>query len=130
NSKLDAQVYLPYTATIKENKVIKVSSTPWLDNYDENMLGAGQIWQDVSSQRQYGVIYTNTTGRPIMVSGYLVSSANQEMYYEVDGARTMIANARSTIYSYFSFIVPNGSKYKIAGSNAWPLSARMWSELR
>lgn len=42
NSKLDTQVYLPYTATIKENKVIKVSSTPWLDNYDENMLGAGQ----------------------------------------------------------------------------------------
>lgn len=130
NSKLDAQVYLPYNATIKENKVIKVSSTPWLDNYDENMLGVGQIWQDVSSQRQYGVIYTNTTGRPIMVSGYLVSSANQEMYYEVDGARTMIANASSTIYSYFSFIVPNGSKYKIAGSNAWSLSNRMWSELR
>lgn len=130
NSKLDAQVYLPYTATIKENKIIKLASASWLDNYDENMLGVGQIWQDVSSQRQYGVIYTNTTGRPIMVSGYAVSSANQEMYYEVDGARTMIASASSTIYSYFSFIVPNGSKYKIAGSNAWPLAARMWSELR
>ena len=31
-------------------------------------LGIGQSWQDVTAQRQIGVTYTNTTGRPIALS--------------------------------------------------------------
>ncbi len=36
-------------------------------------LGIGQSWQDVTAQRQIGVTYTNTTGRPIALSVTLQS---------------------------------------------------------
>ncbi|PPB64160.1 hypothetical protein, partial [Campylobacter hyointestinalis] len=108
NSKLDAQVYLPYTATIKENKVIKVSSTPWLDNYDENMLGAGQTWQNVTGQRRSGVTYTNTTRRPIALA------FSSTVTVEVDGQR---------VTSSF-FIIPLNATYK---ASSMPTT---WLELR
>lgn len=37
-------------------------------------LGIGQSWQDVTAQRQIGVTYTNTTGRPIALSVTLQAS--------------------------------------------------------
>ena len=108
NSKLDTQVYLPYTATIKENKIIKLASASWLENYDENMLSVGQTWQNVTGQRRSGVTYTNTTGRPIALA------FSSTVTVEVDG---------QMVTSSF-FIIPLNATYK---ASSMPTT---WLELR
>lgn len=108
NSKLDAQVYLPYTATIKENKIIKLASASWLENYDENMLSVGQTWQNVTGQRRSGVTYTNTTRRPIALA------FSSTVTVEVDG---------QMVTSSF-FIIPLNATYK---ASSMPTT---WLELR
>ena len=108
NSKLDTQVYLPYTATIKENKIIKLASASWLENYDENMLSVGQTWQNVTGQRRSGVTYTNTTRRPIALA------FSSTVTVEVDG---------QMVTSSF-FIIPLNATYK---ASSMPTT---WLELR
>lgn len=108
NSKLDTQVYLPYTATIKENKIIKLASASWLENYDENMLSVGQTWQNVTGQRRSGITYTNTTRRPIALA------FSSTVTVEVDG---------QMVTSSF-FIIPLNATYK---ASSMPTT---WLELR
>ena len=93
-------------------------------------IGVDQTWQSVS--RSSNTTYTNTTGRPIMVSAGI--------YYGYDGTKVAaivggvtICNLR--VYSCcgvgvsvdypISFIVPAGATYLINGG-----SVRAWAELR
>ena len=57
------------------------------DNFDTGLgLGVGQTWQDLSGSRSTGVTYTNTTGKPIMVSlSMLYSAAGANLQTFVDG---------------------------------------------
>ena len=83
-------------------------------------IGVGQSWADYSGSRASATTYTNSTGRPIMVS----VSAVYGMYLYVDGILT----------GYFaggaqgggSTIVPNGSTYSATLGG----SLTCWAELR
>ena len=96
----------------------------------EQAFGVGQSWQDVSVSRAAGVTYTNTTGRPIVVQVFGVTS-NVGGYYSlfVDGQVASVAT-----YPQFApanlgvqALVPNGSSYKLDFREA---NAPTWMEYR
>lgn len=97
-----------------------------------SVLGVGQTWQDVTGSRVLGVAYTNTTGRPIMVS-FIGSGASVSVDYKfyIDGIIRGGGSATNSIYSMcnMTFIVPNGSNYGIGitQGSGYKLS---WDELR
>ncbi|MGG7074599.1 phage tail protein [Campylobacter sp. 9BO] len=90
------------------------------------ILGINQTWQNMTSQRQVGVTYTNTTGRPIQVSILMNNSSSTNSYdFQVNGVSIQ---KYSQTYSGFgcTFIIPSTSTYKIT-SNTTILN---WFELR
>ena len=97
-------------------------------------IGIDQSWQDVTAQRQSGVVYTNTTNQPIMVA--VISQAPNPSSYitlavEVNGKKINENNTNSAGGAYptivsFSVVVPKKGTYKITSST----TPRSWMELR
>ena len=88
-------------------------------------LGVGQSWTDVSGSRSMGVTYTNSTGKPIMVSiAFADNSGNHDLV--IDGviacrSYNNISGTDSTVVG----IVPNDSEYITSVG-----SFTIWAELR
>lgn len=81
-------------------------------------VGDGQAWQNVTASRVSGTVYTNTTGRPIMV----------QLSFTTGGVYTVVDGVNLTVSAFHSaFIVPAGSTYKITYGSPSNLS---WVELR
>ena len=91
-----------------------------------------QAWTIVTGSRAVGVVYTNTTGRPIMIAIECTNNtafANAQMsvdsiqiYQNRNGGDV---NQSLNLYA----IVPNGSTYSIA-AGVGVLTIDKWSELR
>lgn len=87
-------------------------------------LGVGQTWQNVTSSRNVGATYTNTTGKPIMIAvtkelrgsqGYIqIGGVNVAYFHNGDDGLT------NTV------IVPNGATYRVTGIT----NLSLWAELR
>lgn len=91
----------------------------WVEIITNAGIGIGQMWQDVKAQRQYNVTYTNTTGKPIVVS---VAIGGGEASFFVDGVTVA---ATGSAWLAVSVIVPPNSTYRgTRGSDGY------WSELR
>lgn len=94
--------------------------------------GPGQVWTSfVSPARQLGVVYTNTTGRPIQVNVYMgyqpgVRFAN----LFVDGVNVAGGGSGGSAASSstLSAIVPAGSNYVVVPGGG--PSQNAWAELR
>lgn len=109
------------------------TSAPQLNGVDITTvsgIGVGQTWQDVGGSRTVNVVYTNTTGRPIVVivgSGMTLNS-NKTLYV---GAMPgiMMNNSGSVTGTTGSAtaIVPNGVTYQLGSSNG---NHGGWWELR
>ena len=106
------------------------TSTPGADYWRASVgatnfaLGCGgQSWQ--APARSQGVTYTNSTGRPIMVSIYSAQSAL--VTFSVAGVQ--IAAVSSPYYVTISEVVPPGATYLLTDVSG-TLSALQWSELR
>lgn len=90
-------------------------------------LGVGQTWQDVTGSRQFGVPYTNNTGKPIQVavtsaggsSGFSASINGIEIIRNYSNYNT------SNPHHGITLIIPNGSTYSFTGGQLYK-----WSELR
>ena len=89
----------------------------------QQVLGGNQVWQNVLSGRAHSTLYTNSTGRPIMVS-ITCGLAYSIVSLAVNG--TIVAQTVQNWSSTLSAIVPSGASYSI--SNASTLS--YWAELR
>lgn len=92
-------------------------------------IGVGQTWQDVTSSRAAGTTYTNTTGKPIVVSVMSGGGAMTSGFYLlVDGVRAaeMPYISSGGAAGSMAAVVPNGSSYSITAG--CPKS--YWSELR
>jgi hypothetical protein len=94
--------------------------------------GQGQTWQNLTSSRAWNTTYTNTTGKPIMVSAY-ANGISETLATVIDGLEvsqdTGAGNGQSG-FSAVCIVVPNGSTYKITPS-ATPISGYTgWYELR
>ncbi len=101
----------------------KVATTAFCTSQD---LGVGQTWQDLTASRVAGTTYTNSTGKPIMVSAYTSWSSSNTIYLVVNG----VAIQYDGVDQGFSYpkvlgIIPNGATYSITGW--W---AGKWFELR
>ncbi|WP_272572302.1 phage tail protein [Providencia sp. PROV258] len=97
-------------------------------------LGYGQTWKDVKASRTVSTIYTNSTGKPILVS--ISPNGARDHYMGFDCFINNVKVAVSVGYGGESkpqlcFIVPNGSTYKIEYSaNVTKNGINMWTELR
>lgn len=99
------------------------------DNFDSaEVIGQNQAWVEVTGSRSQGVLYTNDTGRPIMVAlSYFGTTGSG--FFVIDGVNVLTLNAESSNPEVLqaSAIVPAGSTY-IATSTG--MTFTVWSELR
>ena len=93
----------------------------------DTMFGVNQTWGSYTTLRASNTIYTNTTGRPITVNIILHDrNDSSAVFVEVEGinigylSNSMQYGQAKTL----SFIVPNGSIYKVIGT------FHGWMELR
>lgn len=95
-------------------------------------VGVGQTWQNVLASRAFGTTYTNSTGRPIMVS-VSASTLNTASWTVTVAGVTIGYNAGSGASAYApvtnTFIVPAGATYVVAISAGSP-TLSYWAELR
>lgn len=104
---------------------------------NNNAVGVGQTWQDVKASRSDGVTYTNSTGRPIVVSVTTKTTGGSTTSLSLLGYVNNILISDSRTYSATSsyavnavIIVPAGSTYKFESSSAASYAITLWSELR
>ncbi|MCE4053467.1 phage tail protein [Pseudomonas sp. Au-Pse12] len=83
-------------------------------------LGDGQVWQNLTTSRVSGTVYTNTTGRPIQV--HVAISSNSSSIYAKVGAMDLSFSAY-----HAAFVVPAGATYTVTLVSPINLC---WSELR
>lgn len=93
-------------------------------------LGCDQTLQDMTASRAYGVTYTNTTGRVILitVSGYATASGNVSAI--INGSTFTLGSvpAASSLNHSLCVPVPIGATYRVNGPGTPTLS--IWLELR
>jgi len=95
-------------------------------------IGVGQTWQDVFSSRAIATTYTNSTGRPIVVS---VSGQGQNgsgfmlVVGSVNVARTTETSANGPV-NQLTAVVPSGATYSVQRIGAATLNLLEWTELR
>lgn len=93
-------------------------------------IGVGQTWQSVS--RSLNTTYTNSTGKPIMVTCSPKAQSGTSATAVVGGVTILnsttidCCGVAQISYFPFSFIVPDGTTYRINGSYDF----RNWAELR
>ena len=130
-NKLPPQTYVPYSVTINANNITEVNFENIYPSSKE--LGVGQTWQDVLTQRRMEVLYTNTTGRPIMINVTVDSSSpavNRTMLY-VDGIRVSRFENVNGLATQLCAIVPDKKTYQVKGEiNASIVGIMDWAELR
>lgn len=93
---------------------------------NNNALGVGQTWQDVSASRLSGVTYTNTTGRPIAVSfTRFITAGGTASTLTLNGivtqSRGHTGSSAGSGHGY-DFVVPNQATYSITtggGTTSW-----------
>ena len=100
-------------------------------NVSGGFLGIGQTWQDVTASRVAGTTYTNTTGKPIIVSIRVDVNTNTYIQLLVNGIETSRCGTNSTTYIRMSIeaTVPSGATYKLnyeTGTSVY----MTWFELR
>lgn len=100
-------------------------------------VGAGQTWQNMIASRALDTNYTNSTGRPIMVSIGIVLTKDilSQGYVYVGGVMIAIVSngdittvANHEIATTVSFVVPPGAVYQLDNANGLAIST--WTELR
>ena len=92
-------------------------------------IGVGQTWQNLTGSRVNGTTYTNTSGRPIMISFSTNFAAPNDVVVVVGGIevyRWGITNNFTTRDSGGGFIVPPDVTYSITA----PGGLSYWAELR
>ena len=89
--------------------------------------GSAQTWQNLTSSRAINTTYTNSTGKPIMIS-IVVANSSTSVTVTIDGvvAKLSPAGGSSAFSDGGTFIVPNGATYSVAASYA----ISYWAELR
>ena len=114
------------TGNLSDTAVSEKAAKEYMDK--NASIGIGQTWQDVTTQRQYGVVYTNTTGRPIMV--YVKTSSGNGQIVTLFVNDIEAANggyAQGSGDDGINCIVPPNATYKLAGNGT---GFGKWAELR
>ncbi|MGO2258565.1 MAG: tail fiber protein [Hafnia alvei] len=96
-------------------------------------IGIGQSWQNVKSQRTFGATYTNTTGKPIVVSVSVILDENTNSVLTlsvggVDVISSAVTRATFPVRGNVTAIVPPSTAYRVNGVSMSLL--QQWAELR
>lgn len=118
-----------YTRTVfqvtKAGKV-EIGDIPYSNVSGIPLVGIGQKWQDVSSQRQKLTTYTNTTGKPILVIIGGSDTRGNPVYATCDGVNVGYFSRQTVgVAMSITFLAPPGSSYQLGDFNF-----TFWSELR
>lgn len=98
-----------------------------------NLFGQGQTWQNVTGSRALATTYTNTTGRPIVISIGNTSAAGGNNYWSISvngsvwGYTSASVAAASPLVG--NFIVPVGASYAVTNASG-TTTLGFWNELR
>lgn len=96
----------------------------------DRSLGVGQTWQDVTASRVGGTIYTNTSGRPILVSVYTNSVPSGTLDIVVSSGyvgKQQVNNSTGGAIMCVSALIPAGHTYQV---NIGVAAVSLWKELR
>jgi hypothetical protein len=99
-----------------------------LSTNSTNAIGYNQTWQNVLGSRSNGATYTNSTGKPIMVSVTASPTSNNQSISATVGGVSLGSLTLTAGYTSggFQFIVPTGTTYVVSTSG----SLNTWAELR
>ncbi|EMD9360859.1 hypothetical protein VWV72_001958 [Cronobacter sakazakii] len=87
-------------------------------------LGVGQTWQDMTSSRSIGVVYTNTTGKPIqLLLDFLRPSGSWSVNVRINGVSGAVTNGAGG----YCPVIPNNATYQVITTG---ISSLSWRELR
>ncbi len=94
-------------------------------------LGYGQVWQDVTASRAWATTYTNTTGKPILVSVIAQDtvSGNLQVQLTVNGVVVARHYHGGNMEATVAAIVPPGGTYKADRFDTND-KITVWAELR
>ena len=125
-NKLQPQTYLPYSVTISSNNITAVNFENIYPSSKE--LGVGQRWLEVTSQRQIGVTYTNSSDRSISIQVNINNASNVIFYLEINNIKI---EHNEDLRCVMSYVIPPKATYKIYSQNgATNYVYTKWYELR
>ena len=124
--KLQPQTYLPYSVTISSNNITAVNFENIYPSSKE--LGVGQRWLEVTSQRQMGVTYTNSSDRTIFIQVNINNANNVMFWVEINNIKI---EHNEDLRCVMNYIIPPKATYKIYSQNgATNYVYTKWYELR
>jgi len=95
----------------------------------DDVIGIGQSWQSVIGSRAGGVVYTNTTGKPIQLGISVMLPASSNCNLVIDGQYVAeFGTGSNNQYFALGGIVPAGKTYKVDFAGGGNLTR--WTELR
>lgn len=115
-------------AKAEDTAVTEKAVSDFVEHHTPPSLGINQRWQDVTSQRQLGVTYTNTTDRTIISSVVTLRiGTTYTAKYTQDGITDVHESEGYVRYVRYNFIVPPNSTYKVEVVSA---KVMLWLELK
>ena len=121
------------TAKQEDAAVTEKAVSDFVEQHTPPSIGVGQTWQDVKKDRKQGVIYTNATGRAIMinVAGAITTNPSEDIQLFINNVLTQKINIGNRS-GYVCAVVLAGATYKIATSANSQInpSSFVWMELR
>jgi hypothetical protein len=128
---------LQTVAPSTSGNVLTSDGTTWT-SAAATSIGVGQTWQSVIGSRSTGTTYTNSTGRPIMVSVSCVSTSSPggAFGFQINGTRVAWQGAAQSAsvasFSNITIIIPNGVTYLVESGSVsnGGISVSYWYELR
>ena len=104
--------------------------TPWVEvATSANSLGQGQTWQDMTGSRAFSTAYTNSTGRPIMLSVSSYATTGDFLTITINGVVAYKATSLANTALGTSLVVQAGASYVVSQGGTSPVIYN-WSELR
>lgn len=104
---------------------------------NNNAIGVGQTWQDVTASRAKSTTYTNSTGRPIIVSAVFITSTTSPSAIEIEAFIDSVSFGKVTTYangvnysSQSQVLVPSGATYRFVLTGSASTTVQKWMELR
>jgi hypothetical protein len=120
---------------VRQGAGVTIAGDGSLSVTNAGIFGINQTWQNVTLSRFSGISYTNSTGRPIMVSVYNSGVDNGISLTCVVGGETVSGSGggaggdgRWQVNS--SFIVPNATTYSVTFTTGALGTTLVWHELR
>jgi hypothetical protein len=94
-------------------------------------IGVNQTWTDVTASRAIGTTYTNSTGKPILVSmTFSCNTVNTVQGLTINGVVVYCTGIQvASQPAGFTLLVPNGGTY-VTVTNLGTLTKITWAELR